>query len=241
MGIGAGSISSWIGGGATTTLGAVQTLYGLYKQKHNKRPEYQIPDEINQNLSSAKSYAAQSALEGLPEEQKQQYLSNIQRSEAYGLNQLSTRKAGLAGIASLNQNSNDAYGNLMAQDAGQRIQNQRYGQQLVAGANQNLADYKDKSFEFNKVNPYYENTARNNAMIGAGIQNVSQGLQSSNSGGNYGQQTQQQTPQVNQWNPQSGNQYYSPANNQMGMTNYNPYSQNGSITPDGIPNYNNYA
>ena len=41
------------------------------------RPQYQIPDEIYQNLS----HAQRMALEGLPEEQKKQYVENKLRAE----------------------------------------------------------------------------------------------------------------------------------------------------------------
>lgn len=216
-------ISNWAGGGATVTLGAAQTAYGLYKQRKNKRPTYEIPDEVKQNLTDAQH----SALQGLPEEQRQMFLSNLERGAAMGLNQMRGRKGGLAGIAALNQNQNDAYGNLLSMDSAARMQNKGVLMQQRGV----MADYKDQAFQLNKLNPYYEQTAQNQAMIGAGMQNMSQGFQSSNSGGSYGQGDQGK--QQSQWNPASGNQYYTPANNQMGMVNYNPYSQAGQVVPDG--------
>lgn len=168
-------ISNWAGGGATTTLGAVQTGIGLYRQKHNKRPTYEIPDEVRQNLSQAQ----QQALQGLPEEQKQMFLSNLERGQASSLSQIGSRSGGLAGVAAVNQNGNDAYGNLLSMDSQARMQNQ----QQLYGMRQNLADYKDQAFQVNKINPYYENTAQNNALIGAGMQNISQGFQQGNQGG----------------------------------------------------------
>ena len=38
-----GMISNWAGGGATTTLGAIQFGLGYLNDKKNKRPEYNIP------------------------------------------------------------------------------------------------------------------------------------------------------------------------------------------------------
>jgi hypothetical protein len=168
------AISSWAGGGATTTLGAAQLAYGLYKQKKNKRPNYEIPAEILANMTQADHMAYQ----GLPEEQKQQYINNLQRSQAYSLNQASSRKAGLTGLAAVNQQGIDAYSDLMADDAAARRQNQT----LQMQQRQVLADYRDKQKELNEYNKYYEDTAQNQAMIGAGMQNVSQGLQSGNTG-----------------------------------------------------------
>jgi hypothetical protein len=181
-------ISNWAGGGATTTLGAVQLAYGMYKQKHNKRPTYEIPPEIAQNLSQAQH----DALQGMPEEQKQQYLSNLQRSNAYALSQSNSRKGGLAGISSLNESNNGALGNLASMDAGARMQNQ----DKLYGARQTMADYRDQAFQINKSNPYYEQTAQNSAMIGAGMQNMSQGFQQGNTGGggDYGKSMEGNTP-----------------------------------------------
>lgn len=214
-----GSISNWAGGGASTTLGAVQLAYGMYQQKKNKRPTYEIPQEIQQNLTQAQNMA----LQGLPEEQKQQYLSNLQRGSAQALASSSSRGGGLAGIANINQQQNDAYGNLLSMDSQARNQNQ----QLLMGQRQTMADYKDQAFQINKVNPYYEKTSQNNAMMGAGMQNMSQGFQAGNTGGsggyeNTGGKSQQQVT------PQSGNQYYSPnGNDATGMYNFNPNSTNG--------------
>lgn len=216
-------ISNWAGGGASTTLGAVQLAYGLYKQKRNKRPVYEIPAEIQQNLTQAQNQA----LQGLPEEQKQQYLTNLQRGSAQALSSSASRKGGLAGIAGLNQSQNDAYANLLAMDAQARQQNQNQ----LYGMRQGMADYKDQAFQLNKVNPYYEQTAQNNAMIGAGMQNMSQGFQAGNTGGSGGYEgTGGKQQQVT---PSSGNQYYTPNKNSMtGMYNYNPNSQEGAIVND---------
>lgn len=215
-------ISNWAGGGATVTLGAAQTLYGMYKQKRNKRPTYEIPSEVQQNLNQAQ----QESLQGMPEEQKQQYLSNLQRSNAYALSQSSSRKGGLQGIEAINDQQNMSYANMLAMDSQARQANK----DKLYGMRSTMGGYKDQAFQLNKLNPYYEETARNEAMMGAGMQNMSQGFQSSNSGGSYGKQSEQP-----QWNPQSGNQYYTPANNQMGMKNYNPYSQEGAVIRDGNP------
>jgi len=171
-------ISNWAGGGASTTLGAAQLAYGLYKQKRNKRPVYEIPDEIKQNLTQAQN----AALQGLPEEQKQQYLTNIQRGQAQSLASSGSRRGGLAGIAGLNQQQNDAYANLLSMDASARMQNQNQ----LYGMRQGMADYKDQAWQINKLNPYYEQTSQNNAMIGAGMQNMSQGFQAGNTGGSGG-------------------------------------------------------
>lgn len=200
-------ISNWAGGGATTTLGAAQLLYGMSQQKKNKRPEYVIPEEIGQNLNQAQ----QQALQGLPEAQKQQYLNNLQQSTAYALQQSSSRKGGLTGIAALNQQNIQGNQNLLAMDAQARMQNQ---QQLMAKRNQ-MADYKQQAFQLNSLNPYYEKTAQNQALMGAGMQNVSQGFQASNNGNvDWGGGAQNNQPQVQK------SFYTADANSPQGMVNY---------------------
>jgi len=159
-----------VGAGLTTALGAGQTIYGLSQKAKNKRPEYEIPQEVAQNLNQAQMLA----LQGLPAEQKQEFVNNLRQSTASGLAQIGTRKGGLAGVADLAQNERRGYQDLLIQDSAARQNNQK----MLMGQRQNMADYRDQAFQFNKVNPYYEKVAQNQALIGAGMQNLSQGMQS---------------------------------------------------------------
>lgn len=173
-GPGIGTVNNWAGGTATMLLGLNQYYKGKKMLKNNQRPTYSIPDEVRQNLTQAQ----QDALQGLPEEQRQMFLSNIQRGSAMGLNQLSGRKAGIAGVAALNQNQNDAYANLLSMDSQARMQNKG----ILMNQRQNMADYKDQAFQINKLNPYYEKQAEGLAMKGAGMQNLANGYQIAGSG-----------------------------------------------------------
>lgn len=165
-----------IGTGAT---GLGQMAYGLYLQRKNKRPSYSIPDEIFQNLTQTQ----QAALEGMSEEQRMQWIQNIQRGTATGLSQLGSRKAGLAGLATINQQQNDAFGNVAVQDAIMKQQNQKD----VLNARQALADYRDQSFQLNKLNPYYERVSEAQGYLGAGMQNMSNAGQMYAESQDYGQ------------------------------------------------------
>lgn len=217
-------ISNWAGGGATAALGAGQLLYGMYDQKRNKRPEYKIPDEAYQNLNQAQ----QEALQGMPAAVQQQYINNLNQSSAYALSQAGSRRAGLTGVAALNQNQNQALQGLAAQNAQVQMQNR---QQLYGMRNQ-LADYKGQAFQFNQVNPYYERTAQNQALMGAGMQNISQGFQASNSGNVDWGGGQRNMPQQQQPQPQVN--YQTPITYQM-----SPYQTGGiyqNTTPDPYSN-----
>lgn len=217
--------------GASVATGAIQYFKGKNDQKRNNRPTYQIPDEAKQNLSLAQQMAAQ----GLPEQQRQNYIENIQRSNASALSELGSRKAGIAGVAALDQRSKDSYQNLLGMDSQARMANQRY----LFEQNQNMANYQDQAFQVNSLNPYYEKTARNEALMGAGLQNVGRGIQMGASAiGRYGQGSY----------PASNNPYSVPSgyrNSNPGFTNYNPNSvefnpYNGMYGNDNIQSiYNN--
>lgn len=164
-----GSINNYAAGGATTLYGMHQYFKAKKMEKANKRPDYNIPQEISQNLTDAQRMA----LQGLPEEQRQQFINNIQRGTAFGMSQLGSRKAGLAGLATMNQQQQDAYGNLLSMDAQARQQNQ----QGLMNQRQVMADYRDQQFQLNKLNPFYEKQAEIEALKGAGIQNIGNSFQ----------------------------------------------------------------
>lgn len=145
-------------------LGIYQMIKGHKMAKNNVRPDYQIPQEVYQNLSDAQRMA----MEGLPAAQKEQYIQNLQRSSQFGLRGASDRKAGLAGLSSLVQNQNDAYGNLLSKDAAARMQNQ----QTLYGMRNALAQQKTTQWDYNKYQPFMQKAQAAQAMQGAGMQNA---------------------------------------------------------------------
>lgn len=150
--------------GTKALIGGIQAIKGAKDLKKLQRPVYEIPDEIKQNMTEAELMA----LEGLPAQQKAQYVQNIQRSLQSGMKGLQSRKAGVAGITDLVQSQNDAFSNLVSMDAVQRQQNQMVAQQRRS----EMAQYKDKAFDINKIAPYYEKAQAAQANIGAGLQNI---------------------------------------------------------------------
>jgi len=158
------AVGAGIGALGGLAVGGAQYLKGKQVEEDTTRPEYQIPQEVLQNLTQAQ----QMELQGIPEAQKQQYLSNLQQGTAYGLSQISSRRGGLAGVAAASQNLNKGYSNLLAQDASARIQNQ----QGLMAQRQNVANYRDQEFQSNQLNPYYENVAQSQGLMGAGMQNI---------------------------------------------------------------------
>jgi hypothetical protein len=155
---------------AQTGYGIYQAIKGAKMAKGLERPEYQIPEEIKSNLSQAQRLA----LEGMTAEEQQNWVDNIQRSGNFALRALGDRKAGLAGIAGVQQGMTDAYRQVGETDAQMRRQNIS---QLMQ-QNQVMAGYKDKEFELNEMNPFLAAAKAAESMKGAGVQNIFGGVKS---------------------------------------------------------------
>jgi hypothetical protein len=166
-----GPVGAAVGAGAGLLLSGLQ--YGQAKRQaeedERNRPLYQMPAEVRAGLNMAEHQA----LEGLPEAQKQSYLSDINRTAAYSIGQLRNRKGGLAGIPQVQANLDKGKFDLMGADASARMQRQ----QQVYGQLANVANYKDQQYQLNQLNPYYEGIARRNANTGALYQNLSNASQ----------------------------------------------------------------
>lgn len=156
--------------GLTLAAQAGTGIYQMYKgakqaqQAEDMYKDYTIPQEIYDTLSSAEIQA----LEGLPAAQKAQYIQNINRSTQSGLNALKDRKSSLSGVEGIYRNEQDAYGNLLAQDAMARQQNQAN----LQGVRNNMAGYQDKSYDMNVLQPYMAMMQSAEGMKGAGMQNI---------------------------------------------------------------------
>jgi len=158
------AIGAGVGALAGLGVGLSQYAKGKKLESETVRPEYEIPQEVFQNLNQAQ----QMALQGLPAEQKAQYIQNLQQSGQFALSQMGSRKAGLAGVSQLHQQQQSGYQNLLTQDAAARQQNQMGLMQQ----RQNVAGFRDQAFQFNQVNPYYEDVAKAQGLMGSGIQNI---------------------------------------------------------------------
>jgi len=170
---------TWVAAGAAT----VSLGVGIYKHQQGKkqekkakreekrlkdsRPEYTIPEELKRNLRESELRA----LEGLPTEQKKEYVRNLEKSQQGILQSQAERKGGLLGIQSATQQANEAFTNLVSMDAAARQVNQQTLQQnrlMMAAA-------KDKKFAF-KEGRYQQDLESVQAMYGAGMQNQAGGI-----------------------------------------------------------------
>lgn len=150
--------------------GIYQAVKGGQMARSMDRPEYEIPQEILDNLTDAQIQA----LRGLPDAQKSLYLDNVARSQQAALEAMSTRKGGLAGLSNVQQQANDAYRNLLSMDAQQRQANER----ALQAVRSDVAGYRDKAFQQNQMQPYLDMMQAAEAMKGAGLQNIMGGIKS---------------------------------------------------------------
>jgi len=155
---------------AQAGTGIYQAVKGNRLANSMERPNFEIPQEILDNLTDSQMQA----LRGMPAEQKQQYIDNVMRSQQAALGAMGDRKAGLAGLGGVQQNAIDAYRNMLSMDAQQRQVNE----QALQGVRSNVADYKDKQFQVNQLDPYNQTMQAAEAMKGAGIQNMMGGVTS---------------------------------------------------------------
>jgi hypothetical protein len=149
--------------------GLYQMIKGQQDASKLNRPTYQIPEEIKSKLTLAQ----QRSLEGMPDASKKLFIDNMQRSSAFGLRNLSSRQAGLAGIPELVQGQTDQGRQMATQDAQARLINE----QNLGAVQSEMAGYRDKAFDVNQLTPYTQKAQAAQALIGAGLQNIGGAVQ----------------------------------------------------------------
>lgn len=184
MGSGGGGQS---GGGvgqalANTASGIFSGIVGLGQRRKAKRllaglqrPEYMIPNEVLQNQKMAERATA----EGLPSQQYNQAMQNIQRQQNRALTAAGSRRGALMALPGLQQQANDALLNLDVKDAQARMANQ----QRLYGINSQVGQYRDKAFEINKMQPYQRDYGYAQSLLGMGNQNLYGGIERLIAGG----------------------------------------------------------
>jgi len=164
-------------------ISAASSLYGMYKGNEQKKagekamgnlvkPTYEIPKELYENLSDAEKME----VEGLPAEQKKQFVQNVSRAQQSALKNQADRKGGLMGLQSSLQAETDAYTNLSSMDAAAQKESELRKQQEIKNARGAIAQAKDT--QFNAQNADYQQGLQGaQGMIGSGMQNVMGGIQ----------------------------------------------------------------
>ena len=183
---------------ASAILGAIPALYqmgtgisqGIQARKlgKKKRPVYNIPGEITDNAALAKRSYNAASMYGMPGQGRiENKLMGSQAQAQEGILQSQQNpSAALLGLTALNQNTNNAVADLGVDAAQFRQGNMNQQQQVFMSANQALAQYRDKAFESNYMEPYKNAMNAASALRAGSISNIYGGLSSgANTAGQY--------------------------------------------------------
>lgn len=160
IGAGVGSLAGALIGGI---IGGGQKAKGRRILRDNIRPDYEIPSEITN-----------AAATGLPSEQYNQAMKNIQRQQMFALSKAQDRRGGLAALPGVVDSTNTAMGKLDAENAAARQRNQQV-----------LAQYKDKQWDWNKKQKYVDTYNYGMGLVGSGNQNTANALDQGAAGLGY--------------------------------------------------------
>jgi hypothetical protein len=166
-----------IGAGIQAAAGLVQGVHGIIQSNKGRkalenldRPEYQIPDEILKNVDQAERMA----LQGMTETEKKEYVQRLQQNQAAQLSQMKTLGAGTRGLNQVNQAQQAGNISLLSMD-----EQKRQGNMLAATNQRSLYAQKlDEQWSVNKYQPYVQKYNQAQGLIGAGQQNLGEGLDS---------------------------------------------------------------
>lgn len=164
-------------------VGVLGTGYGIYsgarqKSKAKKelerlnaeQPVEKIPTEVTQN----QQLASLRAKTGLPSEQYAMGMKNIQRNEAKTLRGAADRRMGLGLLASVNDNTNRAIGNLDVANAEARLKNEK----VLMDTNNQVANWKKGIYDRNVRQVWERNYDYNMGLLGQGNQNIANSITS---------------------------------------------------------------
>ena len=142
-------------------------------------PNYTKPKSIEENLVLAKSMAK----EGMSAEEESQRMDAINSNAANTITNFRGRKGALVGAEAVGEQVRKSNSELRLEDTRQRLANVK---QLMI-ANQVDADYDDKAFQLNVLDPYARDYNRASSLESASAQNKNNALnsfaQSANSAG----------------------------------------------------------
>lgn len=180
-------MSSFLGGGGGSGGGPGQAMANIaggliggvtgYLQKRKakkllqaagEQPLYNIPQEILRNQKTAEL----NAQEGMPSQQYNNAMKNIQESQRNALSSSTDRRSALMALPGIQRAANNAYGNLDSQSAQIRRQNQ----QTLYNVGNTTAGYRDKAWNTNELQPWQRKYNYGMQLMGTGNQNLTGGI-----------------------------------------------------------------
>lgn len=209
---------------AVAGIGIHQANKARRQLRNLKRPTYETPKEV----LAAQRQALNRAQVGLSEAEKQFAVQNTQRAAQDVLSASGDRRGGLAALAGITGMQNNAYMNLMAQDYAAR----RNAEQSAIAQQNLVGQYRDKEFNTNQMQPYRLKYNEAQALLGAGMRNITGGLMANtnagmaaamnsgaNTGGGDGNVPLSQNYNAGAMGIGSGGTGYNPALGQSGQLN----------------------
>lgn len=161
--------------GAGLVSGLISGIAGIGQRNKAKKalnqlqyPTEQLPEELTRNQNMAEQMAGQ----GLPSEQYNQAMKNIERQQLMALNNAHNRRSGLIGLGGIQQRGDDALLNLDVANSQQRIANQRN----LMSVNSQVAGVKRDLFDKNVRDKYNRDYGYNMSLLGSGNQNLFGGI-----------------------------------------------------------------
>ena len=165
-----------IGLGLQAATGVVQGIQGISQVRKSRKemdalekPEFRIPEEIQDNLTDAEL----NRYYGLPEAQKREFLNNLEQSSLNALKSASDRRGGLQMVSNIQEQQNQSANQLMLQD----IQANQMNVQRLMDARREMASMRMQKFQ-HEFSDYSSQLDYLRSQESAGIQNIFGGLDS---------------------------------------------------------------
>lgn len=152
----------------------------LFRAKNydSARPTYNTPQPVNDNVTLAKRLYNAANSYGLPGQGRIE--AKIDESSAgarRGIENSQQDPASmLLGYSAVDKNTKDSYADLGVKAANFRNQNISNTASRLMGANNVLAQYKDREFDWNEKQPYEADMRMASALRNAGMQNILTGI-----------------------------------------------------------------
>jgi hypothetical protein len=154
--------------GAGIVSKGISSIVQSGKAKRLEKANPFVEENANPLFAKNAAIAENMARTGMPQQQYNNALNNINRNQAGVLTMFGRAGARRGGLASILRGSNDATLNLDAQDAATRANNQRFS----IGQNQALAQEQNRVWNWNKREKFLMLTAKSEASRGAANQNM---------------------------------------------------------------------
>lgn len=159
--------------------GLVQGVRGMLLGGR-RRPRYRIPKEITENVGLAQGAFNASSRYGLPGQGRMEdRLRGSQAASMQAIQQSQQSPAAmLTGFAAVDQNTKNALADMGVRAADFRQQNMDANMRTLMSAKNALAQYRDREFKMNRMQPWQQAMAASGALRNSAMQNIYGGLSS---------------------------------------------------------------